>query len=464
MVRHAGIPQLAGKTFPGHVIFLACVLAVAGLVGCGGSGGPGTVPPTPTPTPTPVPTPTPAPTPLPAGAIEFKVLDSTVPPGGIYQYQLSTTEPKPIGHGSTRPSVPPALTTRQLVVARGTAINDPNGVAAGIAVINGSNIAVQMVGANVGSTLGTNIFYPLLTISMQVPSTATPGQTFNASFDVANSQFFDASQTLYTLVPPAAPGVLTIGAAGTPYVSDVVPGGGLLPDRSVVKIFGANFTPSTRIAIEDTTIFGPPTTDTTFVSSSEIDVVLCNGIVPATATSCPNTGATLQLDGERVRVRDSSFNPTTQIDYYTYRRADDVPGASSNTLVTQVHPMYSRQTYLSATIPLVQSATKFTGLSLQNTAGVDDGIKIELLDTNGASLTPTPATFSFILPGLTGTATAGKRITRDVIADWFGGTVPAGAVKVRMTVTSGNAPVQMLGMLGDTSVAGSPVVTPVIPQ
>jgi len=459
MVRRAGHPQLAGKTCSGRVIFLFCILAIVSFAGCGGSGGTGGV--TPTPTPTPVPTPTPAPTPLPAGAIEFKVLDSTVPPGGIYQYQLGTTEPKPIGHGSTRPSVPPAFTARGAVVARGTAINDPNGVAAGIAVINSSGIAVQMVGANVGSTLGTNIAYPLLTISMQVPSTATPGTTSNANFDVANSSFFDASQTLYTLVPPTGPGVLTIGAAGTPYVSDVVPGGGLLPDRTLIKVFGAGFTTNTRIAIEDTNIIFPGP-DHIFVSSSEIDVVVCNGPpLAATVTTCPNTGATFQLDGERVRVRDSSFTPTSQIDYYTYRRADDVSGSSLNTLVTQVHPMYSRQTYLSATIPLVQTATKFTGLSLQNTGGVDDGIKIELLDVNNASLVPA---VTFILPGLTGTATAGKRITRDVIADWFGGTVPPGAVKVRMTVTSGLAPVQMLGMLGDTSVAGSPVVTPVIPQ
>jgi hypothetical protein len=53
----------------------------------------------------------------------------------------------------------------------------------------------------------------------------------------------------------------------------------------------------------------------------------------------------------------------------------------------------------------------------------------------------------------------GKKITRDVIADWFP-SPPAGAVKVRMTVTSGPA-VQALGMLGDKN-AGT--VAPVIPQ
>src|ERR1043165_7048295 len=74
-------------------------LAISACWGCGGgsasAGGP-----TPTPTPTPVPTPSPTPTGLPAGTLGMKVLDTSVPPGGIFQFQLSNTEPKPVGHGS----------------------------------------------------------------------------------------------------------------------------------------------------------------------------------------------------------------------------------------------------------------------------------------------------------------------------------------------------------------------------
>jgi hypothetical protein len=160
----------------------------------------------------------------------------------------------------------------------------------------------------------------------------------------------------------------------------------------------------------------------------------------------------MQLDGERVRVKDTNTNFV--IEYYTYLRADDEPGSSANAQVKLVHPMFSRLTYLSATIPLVNSATQFTGLSLQNTNASDSGIKIELLDASNTSLANT----SFILHGL-GSGTAGKKITRDVIADWFP-SPPAGAAKVRATVTSGPA-VQVLGMLGDTT-AGT--IVPVIPQ
>ena len=418
-------------------------LAIGGSWGCGGSnafvGGPGS---TPTPTPTPVPTPAPTPAPLPAGTIGLAVLNTSVPPGGIFQFQLSNTEPKPIGHGSTRPQVPAGP-------VRGVAVNDPSGKSAGIAVINTSvsptDIKLQL--SSPDALLGTDITYPVVTISMPLSPSLTSGATLPISIDTANTSFFDSTKA-YTAIE-FAPGTLTIAPVGSPYVSDVLPAGGLLPDRTLIKIFGAGFNANTKVSIEGTTIVPA---DQTLVNSGEIDVKICNGTVADTATVCPNNGTSMQLDGERVRVKDTNTNFV--IEYYTYLRADDEPGSSANAQVNLVHPMFSRVTYLSATIPLVVSATQFTGLSLQNTSASDSGIKIELLDASNASL----ANVSFILHGL-GAGTAGKKITRDVIADWFP-SPPAGAATVRVTVTSGPA-VQVLGMLGDTS-AGT--IVPVIPQ
>jgi hypothetical protein len=371
------------------------------------------------------------------------VLKTSVPPGGIFQFQLSNTEPKPIGHGSTRPQVPTGP-------VRGVAVNDPSGKAAGIAVIDTSvspsNIKIQL--SSPDALLGTDITYPVITLSMPLSNTLTPGTTFPLSIDTANTSFFDATKAYTTL--EFAPGTLTIAPVGSPYVSDVLPAGGLLPDRTLIKIFGAGFNANTRVSIEGTTIILPA--DQTLVNSGEIDVRICNGTVADTATVCPNNGVFMQLDGERVRVKDTNTNFV--LEYYTYLRADDEPGSSATALVNLVHPMFSRVTYLSATIPLVNSGAQFTGLSLQNTNATDSGIKIELLDASNNSLANT----SFILHGL-GSGTAGKKITRDVIADWFS-SPPAGATQVKVTVTSGPA-VQVLGMLGDTSIG---VVTPVIPQ
>src|SRR6266853_1351415 len=410
------------------------VAAAAGFCGCGGSASASG----PTPTPTPIPAPTPTPSQLPAGAIGLKVLNTSVPPGGIFQFQLSNTEPKPIGHGSTRPQVPAGP-------VRGVAVNDPSGVAAGIAVIDTSvtptNIKLQL--SSPDNLLGTNVSYPVVTMSMPLSSTLTPGVTFPISIDTANTSFFSDASTKYTTLE-FAPGTLTIAPAGSPYVSDLSPAGGLLPDRQLIKVFGANFNTNTRVAIEGTTIVPA---DITLVNSGEIDVKICNGAVADGATVCPGTGATFQLDGERVRVKDTNTNFT--LDYYTYLRADDVAGSSANAQVNLVHPMFSRQKYAAATVPLVNTASQFTGVSLQNTSGTDAGIEVRLLDNSNVTVA---GPVNFTLP-------TGKKITRDVVADWFGGSVPAGAVKVKDS--SGPVSVHMLGMLGDTS-AGT--IVPVIPQ
>jgi hypothetical protein len=395
--------------------------AILTFVACGGGNSVG-----PTPTPTPVPSPTPSPTP---SLINLRVENATVPPNGIYQYQLSVTEPKPMGGGSTGPS----FASAPLLGVRGVAVNDPSGQASGIAVVNGLDVAIKLTSPNF--TLGTSIDYPVLTLTLPVDGTATPGTSFPVSINAANSSFLDPNGQPYIL-EIAPPGTLTIG--GTLSITDVEPGGGLLADRTMIRVLGLSFTANTKIAIEGTTIFPQ---DTSFISSTEIDVIICNGTIAPTATSCPNTGTKFQLDGERVRAIDQSTNTT--VEYFSYLRADDVPGTSGNALVASVHPMFASQvTFCGGTLqlPTVLNGTKFTGLSLQNTTAIDAGIKLELLDSNNVSLV-TPLSFS--LP-------AGRKITRDVVADWFP-SAPSAATKVKVTVTSGPAAIQMLGMQGDSS-------------
>ena len=129
-------------------------LLLFGLVGCGGGSSSTAAPaPTPVPTATPVPTSTPAPTPVPFAGVSIKVGDAVVPPGGIFQYQLLLTEPKPIGNGSTRPSVP----SGPVGPVRGVAINDASGQAVGIAVVNGTNISVSAISPNRPPTFGTDV-------------------------------------------------------------------------------------------------------------------------------------------------------------------------------------------------------------------------------------------------------------------------------------------------------------------
>ena len=424
----------------GRLWIVLLAISIAGSWSCGSSSAGTTAVATPTPTPVPSPTPTPTPVASP-NLLELKVLDTSVPANGIFQFQLSTTEPKPIGHGSTRPQVPSGP-------VRGVAVNDPAGQAVGIAVVNGSDIAIQLASPNnLVATLGTDVNYPIVTMSMQLDKTAS--QPLNAGDTLpiaiaANPVFFpDSSSQVYPKITTAA-GTLTIAPAGSPAVSDVVPGGGLLPNGTVIKIMGSGFDNNTKASIEDTAI-----THTALVSANEIDVTICTATVADGATSCPaapGVGPSFQLDGERVRVKDANNNVN---EYYTYQRADDVAATPSNTaLIALVHPMFSRQTYTTATIPLVNSATQFTGVSIQNTTGTPVTIDISLANDGNVNVS---STVQVSLPDR-------KKITRDVIADFFSGTVPAGATKIKI---SSPLAVQMLGMLGDTA-AGT--VVPVIPQ
>jgi hypothetical protein len=424
----------------GRLWMVLLAFAIAGSWGCGGTSASASSS-APTPTPTPTPGPSPTPTPVPSNVLELKVLDTSVPASGIFQFQLSLTEPKPIGHGSTRPNVPSGP-------VRGVSVNDPSGQAVGIAVVNNTTgIQIQLASPN-GQvpTFGTDPNYPIVTLSMdlsQVAPAMNPGDTSTISID-PNPQFFpDASNQVYPKITTAA-GTLTIAPAGSPGVTDVIPGGGSLPNGTVIKVLGVGFTSNTRVSIEDTNIVTQ-----TFINSGEIDVKICTAAGLADgATTCPaadGVGPTFQLDGERVRVKDQNNNVN---EYYSYLRADDASATPSNTaLIGEVHPMFSHQLYTTATIPLVNTTTQFTGVSVQNTSGLLSTIVITLTDDNGTNL----GSVQFQLADR-------KKSTRDVIADFFSGAVPVGATKIKVTSTQ---PVQVLGMLGDTS---SGTVTPVIPQ
>lgn len=425
-------PQAQSRSFEfavALVILFACV-----FVGCGGGGVvAGGVTPTPTPNPTPIPTPTPPSAPA---SIEVSVGNATVPQNGIYQYQVSLTEPKPIGNSSSRPTLPSA----PVGPVRSVAINDVAGKAAGVVLINpAGNVSVNLTSPTV--SLGTNNTFPIFTMTMPVSPQATTGQVFPASLDGAS--FEDGSGQTYTILANT-PGNLTIGdQTKDQSITDVIPGGGLLPDRSVVKILGQNFTANTKISIEGTTIFFPG--DTQFVSSGEIDVTLCNGTIDPAATACPTpgTGATFQLDGERVRATNKDTGAT--VEYFSYINTDDVPLATQTGLITEVHPMFSGQHYTTATLDYNPQANEFIGLALQNPDTTSDStVLLEMLDASSQTI----ESKTIVLAKRT-------RMVRD-IKDLF--TPTAQEIKVRATVTAG-PPVQMLGLRGDTA-AGT--VVPVV--
>lgn len=341
--------------------------------------------------------------------VSLRVLNSTVPPGGTFQFQLLLTEPKPIGHGSTRPQVPTSTTT-------GISLNDPVGQTAGVAIFDSAGMQINFTSPL--ATFGTNpaLDYPILTIRQMIPADAPVGQQFALSIDPASSFWFDGAGQPYP--QEIAPGKLTIG--GTLAISDVLPGSGLQPPGTRITVLGMGFTPDSRVSIEGTTLNA---TDVQFISPNELDVILPSSV---------------QMDGNRVRVK----NPDQTSTFFAYLHTEPI-GQSTQPLLARVYPLFARQTYTSASVTWARSGSQLTGIALQNPGAGSVTVTLETQSASGVVLGST----NIVLP-------VGTKIVRD-LAELFAGS-PAEAVSVRLRST---APVQMLALLGDNA---SGDVVPVI--
>jgi hypothetical protein len=341
--------------------------------------------------------------------LSFRVLNATIPPGGTFQFQLLLTEPKPIGFGSTRPTVPGPVS--------GIALIDPIGQTAGVAIIN--DLGARINFNSPLATFGTNpiIDYPILVISMPIAASIPVGTQFPLSIDMANSFWTDPTGQPYP--QEIANGKLTIG--GTLAISNVVPGGGILPAGTKVSIFGMGFTPDASVSIEGVNL---NVGNVQFVSSGQIDVVLPSA---------------LQMDGIRVRVN----TLTERSMYFSYLRALAV-GQSTHALVAQSYPLFSRQTYSGASLAWNRTGQQFTALALQNPGADAVEVTVEMQSVTGETL----GAFSLPLPAF-------SKITRD-LTELFSDP-PAGAAAVRITPSR---PIQILGLLGDNATGD---VVPVIP-
>jgi hypothetical protein len=348
----------------------------------------------------------------PAGftGVSLKVLNSTTPPGGLFQFQLMLTEPKPIGHGSTRPTVPSGP-------VRGIALHDPIGQTVGVAVVNNSGIQINFNSSNGTFGANPNVDDAILTIAFPIAATAGVGEQFPLSISVPNSLWTDPSSG-QPYPQEITDGKLIIG--GTLAISDVVPNGGLQPAGTKISVFGIGFTPDARVNMEGVDL-NPRAVQ--FISSTQLDVVL---------------PSPLQMDAVRVRVTTQTERST----YFTYFRAQIV-GESTHPLVAESYALFARQLFFSGTLPWTRSGQQFTALALQNPSNSAVNVTLEMESATGDVL----GTTSLPLPAL-------SKMTRD-LAELFAN-APAGAVAVRITPSQ---PIQLLGLLGDDATSN---VVPVI--
>jgi hypothetical protein len=338
--------------------------------------------------------------------VELRIPDVTVPPGGMLQLQIAITEPKPISKGGQRMS----FASPMLASPLGISLFSPSGDASGTAVFTSKKKPRLSLHSAI-SDMGNNIDYPILVMAIPVKTTATPGKTANLVLDPSFSQWLDPNGVDYPVL--LTNGTLAIG--GTLSISNIVPGGGLVPKGTKIAILGMGFQPDSTVQVNEATIASQ-----TFVSPNEIDVTLTTDF---------------NMTAHRVRVKNPSTNE--EVTYYSYQRTTRM-GKSANPLIAVTYPLFSQITWSLAYFKPVLNGSQFTGLALQNATATPSQVRLQLFASNGTLLATTSLKIG-----------AYRRISRD-LTEFFVGVVPGNGTEVKARVMSG-PPVQMLGLMGDST-------------
>lgn len=338
------------------------------------------------------------------GTAEVRTLNERVPAGGTVQVKNLLTQPNPISSGG-------AGVALDGFSVDGVAITSPLGDTAGAAVVRDGVLYVSVISPS--SDFGTNLDYPFLTVTMDIPATTSAGSTF--SLGLAGNTAFQTPTGPLTLVDPK-PGTLTI--AGTISIHGVYPGGGSWPAGTVITVEGTGFQPQTKISTK------MKTTQAIYISPIEMQFTL-------------QEATTLDMQPIQANNLDGS-----QVVYYSYLRGIPIQ-PPSRVLLQNTEPIFQTQTHTTAMVgPLTAMGTgQFAALAIQNPN--PDPVTVNL------HLQSTGATTTINLP-------SGERVMDEVSA-LFGGTSIADGDMITVTAFSG---IQVFGIYGDEN-AGT--VTPFLP-
>jgi len=289
----------------------------------------------------------------------------------------------------------------------GVALSSPLGDTAGAAFLLGGYLYIGIISPS--NDFGTNIDYPFLTVTMDLPATATTGSTLPLNLAGA----LETSDGLLTIADK--PGVLTIG--GSVSLRGVYPGGGSWPAGTELQIEGTGFRPGTKINTK------LKTSNAVYVSPTRMKITLQQ---------------TANLDQQPF----TAINPDgSQVTYYSYLRGKLVQ-TPARPLLRVTEPVFQMLTHAVATLTVpALTSTQFVALALQNPT--QGPVSVTFLNQ------ATGAQSSFVLP-------SGGRLMEDVSTLLGGSVVNTGDV---ITVTATSA-IQILGINGYEDQG---VVTPFLP-
>jgi hypothetical protein len=333
--------------------------------------------------------------------VSLKIPDEMAPPGGTVQMKLMVTEPTPISVGHPRAKVNTSIFRGVSGIEAFNLSGDVNGVA----MLNGSALSVDYITSS--GTSGTD--YPIMTIALPIRKNAPVGKQIYFSLDPSSTWLLGLLGE--ATLKPMSPAVVTVG--GSISISNVVPGGGILPAGSVVSVQGIGFQSKTQIQLNS-------------IKANAITVVSPEEIQFTLAESTNMTGQKIQV-----------VNPDgSQDTYFTYLRGTPF-GQSSRTLLDSAIPIFSSLTHAAAIFaPMAPpSESQFTGIAMQNPGAVTASVTVALYSSAGAEL-----------GSLVATLPAGSWMIRETSE--LTGVVPAAGNYAKV---SSSEPIEMFGFLADDS-------------
>jgi hypothetical protein len=341
--------------------------------------------------------------------LKFRIRDETGPPGGLVQMKVESYEVSPISGGR------PSFAFDQAMFADVDGFDMfLTGELAAAAVVDGARVNLSYV-TNGGSTAD----YPILTVSLRIRPDAAVGAKTLFTFDPQS--IWNISATGQPILASRfRPGTVTVG--GSVSITDVVPGAGVWPAGTVVKVHGIGFNSRTRLRVNDIA-----TTSVRLISPNQMQFTLAQ---------------TAELRGVRIRAENPDFTST----YYPYMRGI-TSTVSSRTLLAATEPIFKVTPRAVATLGPFPSfgSTQYAGLALQNPTLGAVAIEIVLYDAGGALVYQAARTLE-----------RQQRLTMEVSELLDGVPPPPGS----SVVVRASAPIDAIGLLCDE---GSWTVSPSLP-
>jgi hypothetical protein len=316
--------------------------------------------------------------------------------------KFMVTEPTPISTGGPVASYDAATFDG----VWGIEVFSPAGDVNGVAMVNGNRVQMRYITSS--GAQGTD--YPIMTMALHVRPDAVPGSSTQFALDP--SSLWILGLTGAATLKPMPPATITVG--GSISITNVVPGGGILPAGTVVSIRGMGFQPKTQVQLNA-------------IKFSSIQVVSAQEIQFTLAQ-------TTNMTGQKIQVANPDGSHDT---YFSYLRGIPL-GQSNQPLLAGAVPIFSSMTYSMAVFnPIMPaSATQFTGLAMENPGLADAQVTVGLYSSTnvllGSSTTQIPS---------------GYRLMRE-ISELAQGAAPGFG---SYAVVTASQPIQVFGFTGDNS-------------